>query len=71
MSERLLEVEVPTDGGTGTMRAYVPYDKLIIAVGAKSNEYGVSGLQYCHQLKTIPDAQKIRRQITSECCDGT
>lgn len=66
MGERLLEVEVPNPGGDGTMRAYVPYDKLIIAVGAKSNEHGVSGLEYCHQLKTVPDAQKIRRQITSE-----
>ncbi|BEJ16244.1 hypothetical protein CspHIS471_0508490 [Cutaneotrichosporon sp. HIS471] len=61
MAERLLEVEVPT--AEGPMRAYVPYDKLVIAVGSKSNEHGVKGLEHCYQLKTIPDAQAIRRRI--------
>lgn len=65
MADRLLEVEVPTEEGTGTMRAYVPYDKLVIAVGSRSNDHGVKGLEYCHQLKTIPDAQAIRRRIMS------
>ncbi|GMK55424.1 hypothetical protein CspeluHIS016_0204800 [Cutaneotrichosporon spelunceum] len=61
MGDKLLEVELPT--AEGPMRAYVPYDKLVIAVGSKSNEHGVKGLQHCYQLKKIPDAQSIRRRI--------
>lgn len=63
MSERLLEVEVPSDQGEGTMRAYVPYDKLVIACGSTSNDHGVKGLEHCFQLKTVPDAQMIRRRV--------
>ncbi len=91
MSERLVEVEVPSDQGQGTIRAYVPCesccielsrnktftrtridaerfwadDKLVIAVGSTSNDHGVKGLEHCFQLKTIPDAQAIRRRIMS------
>ncbi|KAL1405793.1 hypothetical protein Q8F55_007469 [Vanrija albida] len=61
MSERLLEVELPGDGGP--IRAYLPYDKLVVAVGSKSNDHGVKGLENCFQLKTIPDAQAVRRKI--------
>lgn len=63
MSERLLEVEVPSDNHGGTMRCYVPYDTLVIAVGSTSNTHGVPGLENSFQLKTIPDAQAIRRRI--------
>lgn len=63
MSERLLEVEVFKDNDGGKMRCYVPYDKLIIAVGSSTNTHGVPGLEHCFQLKTIPDAQAIRRRI--------
>ncbi|OCF75822.1 NADH dehydrogenase [Kwoniella mangroviensis CBS 8886] len=63
MAERLLEVEVPKDGGEGTMRCYVPYDKLVIAVGSTTNNHGVKGLEHCYQLKTVPDAQAIRRKV--------
>lgn len=63
MSERLVEVEVPSDQGTGTIRAYVPYDKIVIACGSTSNDHGVKGLEHCFQLKTIPDAQAIRRRV--------
>lgn len=40
-------------------------DKLIIAVGSTSNDHGVKGLEHCFQLKTVPDAQAIRRRIMS------
>ncbi|WVQ79734.1 hypothetical protein IAT38_001834 [Cryptococcus sp. DSM 104549] len=64
MAERLLEVEVPKEGGVeGTTRCYVPYDKLVIAVGSTTNTHGVKGLEHCYQLKTVPDAQLIRRKI--------
>lgn len=63
MSERLVEVEVPSNESGGTIRCYVPYDKLVIGVGSTTNTYGVPGLEHCFQLKSIPDAQGIRRRI--------
>lgn len=62
MSERLLEVEV-LDSSRQPQRIYVPYDKLIIACGSVSSTHGVPGLEHCFQLKTISDAQAIRRRI--------
>ncbi|PCH37785.1 mitochondrial NADH dehydrogenase [Wolfiporia cocos MD-104 SS10] len=62
MSERLLEVETTRDDGTKE-RIYVPYDKLVIAVGSTSSTHGVPGLEHCLQLKTIEDARKIRQRI--------
>lgn len=58
MEDRLLEIETPSGE-----RVYVPYDRLVIAVGSSSNTHGVPGLEHCFQLKTIPDAQAIRRRI--------
>lgn len=68
MSEKLLEVEVPSgktrpDGSHDMIGMYVPYDRLVIAVGSVSATYGVKGLDHCFQLKTIEDAQKMRRRI--------
>lgn len=62
MSERLLEVEV-LDSWGHPQRIYVPYDKLIIACGSVSRTHGVPGLEHCFQLKSISDAQAIRRRI--------
>ncbi|CAG8465932.1 4440_t:CDS:10 [Ambispora leptoticha] len=42
---------------------YVPYDKLIIAVGSQSITHGIEGIEHCHFLKTINDARKLRRTI--------
>ena len=39
------------------------YDKLVIAVGSSSSTHGVPGLEHSFQLKTISDAQVIRRRI--------
>ena len=39
------------------------YDKLVIACGSTSATHGVPGLDNCFQLKTISDAQKIRKRI--------
>ncbi|KAB5595440.1 NADH dehydrogenase [Ceratobasidium theobromae] len=61
-SERLLEVETPSEGGS-KKRMYIPYDKLVIAVGSVSAQHGVPGLENCFQLKTIRDAQGMRRRI--------
>jgi NADH dehydrogenase FAD-containing subunit len=77
-SERLLEVETPSERGF-TNRMYIPYvvtvffmfrhspyfryDKLVIAVGSISAQHGVPGLENCFQLKNIRDAQAMRRRI--------
>jgi hypothetical protein len=58
MEDRLLEIETPSGE-----HVYVPYDRLVIACGSSSNTHGVPGLEHCFQLKTIPDAQAIRRRI--------
>lgn len=42
---------------------YVPYDKLVVAVGCTSNNHGVKGLEYTHRLKTAEDALTIRRKL--------
>ncbi|KAF8463805.1 nucleotide-binding domain-containing protein [Gautieria morchelliformis] len=62
MSERLLEVQIPTADGK-SKNIYVPYDKLVIACGSTSSTHGVPGLENCLQLKTIGDAQGIRRRL--------
>lgn len=63
MGERLLEVE--TTGPDGQKHnIYVPYDKLVIAVGSTSTTHGVKGLEHTFQLKTVADAQAIRRRIS-------
>ncbi|KAF8163513.1 hypothetical protein B0H34DRAFT_650236 [Crassisporium funariophilum] len=62
MSERLLEVETASSDGKKT-NIYIPYDKIVIAVGSSSSTHGVPGLENCFQLKTIGDAQSIRRRI--------
>lgn len=69
----LLEVEVLSDGWDGSLdtphepkesaRIYVPYDKLVIAVGSVTNTRGVSGLEHAHRLKTVHDAVGLRKHL--------
>lgn len=42
---------------------YVPYDRLIVAVGSVTASHGVAGLENCFHLKTISDARRIRSHI--------
>ncbi|GAA6040145.1 hypothetical protein JCM8097_002052 [Rhodosporidiobolus ruineniae] len=58
-SERLLEVACPGD----EENFYLPYDKLVIACGSTNATHGVPGLENCLQLKTVADAQAIRRRV--------
>lgn len=44
-------------------RAWIPYDRLVVAVGAQSITHGAQGLEHCHKLKTITDARSIRQHI--------
>ncbi len=42
----------------------VPYDKLLVAVGATTNTFGIPGVkEHCHFLKQINDAVKLRTSI--------
>ncbi|GMF07804.1 unnamed protein product [Ambrosiozyma monospora] len=58
-SEKLIKVRCKNTN----KEFYVPYDKLVIAVGSTSNTHGVKGLQFSNQLKTAEDAIEIRRKI--------
>lgn len=61
LSEKL--VEISSMNATGVKEHfYLPYDKLVIGVGAISNPHGVIGLEHCHFLKSIGDAHQIRNQ---------
>lgn len=61
-SNKLIEVsDYDIDGKE--RRFYVPYDKLVISVGAAQNTLGVAGIEHCHFLKTVQDCTKIRRTV--------
>lgn len=53
-----------------TTLLFFRYDKLVIAVGSTSSTHGIKGLEHCFQLKTIADAQAIRRRIMGTLQDG-
>lgn len=61
--EKLVKVSqvLPRSGETRSF--YVPYDKLVVAVGSTANTHGVEGLQYCDRLKSAEDALDIKRKI--------
>ncbi|CAJ2512251.1 Uu.00g052660.m01.CDS01 [Anthostomella pinea] len=61
-SQKLVEVS-QTDASGQEARFYIPYDKLVVAVGSVTNPHGVKGLEHCHFLKDINDARKIRNQV--------
>lgn len=61
-NEKLVEVS-QTDCQGNETRFYVPYDKLIVAVGSVTNPHGVKGLENAFFLKDINDARKIRNKI--------
>ena len=62
-ANRLVECEADQTDSDEKVRFYVPYDKVIISVGAVSNTHGVKGLEYTHSLKTVDDVRMIRRNI--------
>lgn len=63
--EKLVEVTIKVNR-TGELRSfYVPYDKLVVAVGCVSNTHGVPGVDKCNFLKTIQDARNLRGRIMS------
>jgi len=61
-ANKLVEVR-DTDADGKPRNFYVPYDKLVIAVGSAQNTHGVDGIEHCHFLKDVPDAARIRRTV--------
>lgn len=61
-AEKLVEVS-QVDANGKEQRFYLPYDKLVIAVGCITNPHGVKGLDHCHYLKTIDDARRIKNAV--------
>jgi NADH dehydrogenase FAD-containing subunit len=44
----------------------VPYDQLVISVGAQTNTFGIPGVcEYCSFLKQVEDAQAIRTRLVN------
>ena len=62
MSNKLVLIS-QTDKNGEKQQCYVPYDKLVIAVGSNTNTHGVDGLEHAYFLKTIADARGIRNKI--------
>ncbi|PQE26307.1 NADh dehydrogenase protein [Rutstroemia sp. NJR-2017a BBW] len=62
-SHKLVELSGTSPDGKQEVRFYLPYDKLVIGVGSTTNPHGVKGLENCHFLKDIGDAQNIRNAI--------
>ncbi|CEP19644.1 hypothetical protein [Parasitella parasitica] len=60
IDNKLVEVQ----GCNGAENFYVPYDKLVVAVGATSMTHGVEGIDNTVRLKTIQDAIRIRHLVT-------
>ncbi|KAF9924258.1 hypothetical protein FBU30_005731 [Linnemannia zychae] len=56
-------VEVSGVNDSEGRKFYVPYDKLVIAVGSESMTHGVEGLEHCNFLKSITDARDIKRKV--------
>ena len=58
---------ITCEGGPGRQAFELSYDILIIAVGAKSNTFGIEGVrEHALFLKEVSDARAIRRRII-EC----
>ncbi|KIW21205.1 hypothetical protein PV08_01785 [Exophiala spinifera] len=61
-SEKLVEVKAIDDRGR-EQSFYLPYDKLIVGVGATTNPHGVKGLENVNFLKSIEDARLIKQKV--------
>lgn len=61
-SHKLVEVSQLDPEGK-ELRFYVPYDKLVVAVGSTTNPHGVKGLEHAFFLKDVNDARRIRNRV--------
>lgn len=62
LSHKLVEVS-QLDHQGNEVRFYLPYDKLVIAVGSTTNPHGVKGLENAYFLKNVNDARRIRNRV--------
>ncbi|EPZ33518.1 EF-Hand 1, calcium-binding site domain-containing protein [Rozella allomycis CSF55] len=59
-----LENKTVTVSGSNKTKFEVPYDKLVIAVGANVNTFGIPGVkQHCFFMKNVSDAIGIRNKL--------
>lgn len=65
LENNLVEVQSHGSDGNEGKSFYVPYDRVILAVGSTSITHGVDGIEHTHRLKTIRDAMDVRRKVTS------
>jgi NADH dehydrogenase FAD-containing subunit len=67
INKRLIQctsVATDTSGPSSGTNLEVPYDRLIVAVGARSNTFGIPGVEeHCLFLKEASDSQSIRRKV--------
>ena len=57
-------IVAPVDANTGGNRHYIPYDHLVLALGAVSNYLGMSNLEkFSFNFKTLLDAIRIRNHV--------
>ena len=55
-----------------TAQGAVPYDTLIIALGSKSVDFGIPGMEkHAFNLKTLQDAQSLKSRIDSRFAQAT
>ena len=52
-----------TNAAGDKVHFYLPYDKIVIGVGATTNPHGVKGLENCSFLKSIEDARLIKNKV--------
>jgi NADH dehydrogenase len=65
IENRLVEISSYDRASKTNQSYYVPYDKLVIAVGCVSNTHGVEGLENCNFLKTVKDVRLLRTRIVN------
>jgi len=57
---------VTVDLGVLGSQATLPFDHLIFALGSESNTHGIAGIaEYAYELKTLPDAARLRARVGS------
>jgi len=58
---------VVCDGNSCEINEFsVPYDRLVVTVGAQTNTFGIPGVrEYCNFLKQVEDARRIRTAIVN------
>jgi len=67
-TKKILTCEsVVCDGNSCEISEFsVPYDRLVVTIGAQTNTFGIPGVrEYCNYLKQIEDARRIRTAIVN------